>query len=129
MARKPNTPSLSASKVAAKAPSKVVVTKPQVKGDALITTAAAPATPPAPVAAAPAAPATVALRGGLAISTVKLTGKQYRVGAEHNQKWWALVAAGVQAGQGTAAVADLVKAGVPATFVGYVVRRGYAAAA
>jgi hypothetical protein len=79
--------------------------------------------------AAPAAPATVALRGGLAIAQVKLTGKQYRVGAAHNQGWWQLVQAGVQAGNGTAAVASLVKAGVPATFVGYVVRRGYAAAA
>lgn len=111
---KSNTPSLAATKRAARAP-KAVVSAPVVSA-------------PAPVAP-PAAPVVVPVRGGLAIASVKLTGKQYRVAAQQNQGWWTQVQAGVAAGKGTAAVADLVKAGVPAPFVGYVVRRGYLVAA
>lgn len=77
----------------------------------------------APVAVAPAP--TVAVRGGLAIANVVLTGKPYRVAAQHNMAWWATVQATAQAAGGTAGVAALVAAGVPAPFVGYVVRRGY----
>lgn len=108
---KSNTPSLRAAKRAAKAPSPVTVVQ------------AAPA--PAPASAAPVVP----VRGGLAISSVKLTGKQYRVGAKHNAEWWQQCQDIVAQGNGSAAVADLVKAGVPAIFVGYVVRRGYMAEA
>jgi hypothetical protein len=104
---------LSAAKRAAKAPSPVTVT---------------PAAPAAPVAAPAApAPAVVPLRGGLAIASVKLTGKAYRVGAPHNQAWWQQCQSAVAAGNGQASVAALVQAGVPAIFVGYVVRRGYMA--
>lgn len=115
MARKPQTqtaaPSLAATKRDAKAPSAPVVTK--------------VSEPAAPTAAPKPAP-TVALRGGLAIQSVKLTGKAYRVGAAHNQAWWDQVTQAVAAGNGTATVAELVtNRKVPAIFVGYVVRRGY----
>lgn len=109
------TPSLRASKAAAKAPSPVTVVQ-------AAPAAAAPVQAPAP-AAAPVVP----VRGGLAIASVKLTGKVYRVGASHNAGWWQQVQHTVAAGNGTASVAALVAAGVPATFVGYTVRRGYLA--
>jgi hypothetical protein len=83
---------------------------------------------PAPQAPAPAPAApVVAVRGGLAIAAVRLTGKVYRVGATHNAGWWAQCTQAVAAGGGTASVQALVQAGVPAIFVGYVVRRGYMA--
>lgn len=110
------TPSLRASKAAAKAPSPVTVVQ-------AAPAAAAPVQAPAPAAAAPVVP----VRGGLAIASVKLTGKVYRVGASHNAGWWQQVQHTVAAGNGTASVAALVAAGVPATFVGYTVRRGYLA--
>jgi hypothetical protein len=56
---------------------------------------------------------------------VALGGKPYRVAAPHNQAWWATVQAEIVAGGGTASVQALVKAGVPAIMVGYLVRRGY----
>lgn len=121
MARK-STPSLAASKSAARKPGPVTHTVPAG------TITPAPVAPPV-VAAAPAPVQTVALRGGLAIAKVKLTGKVYRVGAAHNQAWWKQVTDGVTAGKGEASVSELVKAGVPAIFVGYVVRRGYLASA
>lgn len=112
MARKSSTPaaapSLAASKRASRAPSAPV----------------APTVAAAPVAPTVAAP-TVALRGGLAIQAVKLTGKAYRVGAAHNQAWWAAVQQVVAAGGGKATVQALLDAKVPAIFVGYTVRRGY----
>lgn len=114
-------------KTASKAPATPVDALAQVA--ATLAPAAAPAAPTTPPVAAPAAPATVALRGGLAIAAVKLTGKNYRVGAKHNQEWWAQCQQAVTAGGGTASVKALVEAGVPAIFVGYVVRRGYMAAA
>lgn len=89
--------------------------------------APAQATPVAVVAQP--APVTVALRGGLAIASVKLTGKPYRCGAAHNTAWWAQCTQAVATGGGQAQVAALVAAGVPAIFVGYVVRRGYMQAA
>lgn len=89
----------------------------------------------APVAAAPAqvapvpapapAPAAVALRGGLAVVAVAL-GKPYRVQAGHNLQWLTQVQAACAAGGGSASVQALLAAGVPAPFVGYMVRRGYA---
>lgn len=90
---------------------------------------------PLPTVAAPAAapvapkPATVALRGGAAVAQVKLSGKQYRTAAPHNQQWWkTLSEAG--AGDKSVAVADVVVSqakpqGVPAHFIGYCLRRGY----
>ncbi len=82
------------------------------------TPAATPAATPAPV---------VALRGGLAIAAVALTGKPYRTAAAHNRDWWAAIGTAVAAGNGTATVTDLLAAKVPAHFVGYCVRRGYLA--
>lgn len=83
---------------------------------ATLANVAQPQPSPAPV---------VALRGGLAIANVALTGKPYRVGCAHNTAWWQQCQQAVQAGGGTASVAALVQAGVPGIFVGYVVRRGY----
>jgi len=93
---------------------------------------AAEAMPAAPAAPA-AAPQAVALRGGQAITSFKLTGKPYRVAAPHNQQWWQTMVAAVNAGNGQAAVAPLLPSasntqGVPAAFIGYVIRRGYATA-
>jgi type IV secretory pathway protease TraF len=83
--------------------------------------------PKQPQAAPAAAAPTVAIRGGLAIAAVRLTGKRYNVTAGHNVGWWQQCQQA--AGGGTASVAALVQAGVPAIFVGYVVRRGYMVAA
>lgn len=66
------------------------------------------------------APATVALRGGPAVATVRLTGKPYRSAAKHNTDWWATITA-AKGG----AVQELIKAGVPSHFIGYTMRRGY----
>lgn len=88
---------------------------------------------PAPKAASK--PVTVALRGGAAVAQVALVpGATYRTKAAHNVAWWQAIGAAVQAGQGKAAVAQLVAqapagAGVPAHFVGYCLRRGYLQAA
>lgn len=91
---------------------------------AAVVTQLAPAPAPAPAPAVP--PVTIALRGGLAFSTVKLTGKAYRVGAAHNVAWWQQVTQAIAAGGGTATVTSLVNdQKVPAIFVGYVIRRGY----
>lgn len=90
---------------------------------------------PTPQTAAPAAqpepakPATVALRGGAAVAQVKLSGKQYRTAAPHNQQWWKKLA-DAGAGDKNIAVADVVVSqakpeGVPAHFIGYCLRRGY----
>lgn len=100
------------------------------------TTAAAPSPLPTPetaktTEATQPKPATVALRGGAAVAQVKLSGKQYRTAAPHNQQWWkALTEAG--AGDKPIAVADVVVSqakpnGVPAHFIGYCLRRGYLA--
>lgn len=78
--------------------------------------------------AAPKAAKVVALRGGPAVSTVKLTGVAYRVQAPHNVAWWDAVNKCIAAGKGSAAVTDIIKAGPPATMVGYLIRRGYLAA-
>lgn len=89
-----------------------------------VATVVAPEQQPAKTAKAPV----VALRGGPAISTVKMGGKNYRVTAAHNVAWWDQVKAELAKGSGKAAVADIIKAGVPATMVGYLVRRDYLAA-
>lgn len=82
-----------------------------------------------PVVTPKAAPKVVALRGGPAVATVKLTGVAYRVQALHNVAWWDTVCKAIAAGGGTAAVTDLVaKENVPAIMVGYLIRRGYLAA-
>jgi hypothetical protein len=79
----------------------------------------------APAANVVAAPApVVALRGGLAIAAVTLTGKPYRTKAQHNAQWWQQITA-AQGGSVTA----LLAAGVPSHFVAYTVRRGYLAPA
>lgn len=117
----------------------------QTNAPALQTAAQAPATAqaaPSPLAAmavtlaaaAQPAPATsaqvVPVRGGLAIAKVKLTGKPYRVSAPHNLAWWETLGKLVQATEGgVVPVADCVKAGLPVTHVGYLVRRGYLAEA
>lgn len=84
--------------------------------------------PAAPVAPAPQ---TIALRGGLAITNVKLTGAVYRVGAPHNAIWWQYLAKELAAGPQPVAGLLFSQAnpnGAPAAFIGYVVRRGYLAA-
>ena len=94
--------------------------------------AKAPVTTPAastPVQPVLAPPASVALRGRLPFTAIALANKPYRVGASHNAGWWQQCTQAIAAGQGQATVATLVQAGVPAIFVGYVVRRGYAVAA
>lgn len=90
-------------------------------------TALPSATTPVVPATAPKAPV-VALRGGAAISHVKLGAANYRVTAPHNVAWWATVNQQLSANNGVAPVADILKAGVPAIMVGYLVRRGYLAA-
>lgn len=85
-----------------------------------------------PAQAAPEAPKTVALRGGIAVATVKLAGKKYATKAPHNLEWWGAITKAC-ADDKAANVADLVKAakdggaGVPAHFIGYCMRRGYLA--
>ena len=84
------------------------------------------------IATAPEAPApkakVVALRGGPAISHVKMGGQTYRVTAAHNIAWWKLVTDLLLAGDGVTTVEAILKTGVPATMVGYLVRRNYLAA-
>lgn len=95
----------------------------------VITMATAKSKQVKPAATAPvAAPAvkTIALRGGQAVASVKLTGKQYRVGAKHNQDWWAIVTKHATTDK-PAPVQALIAANVPATFIGYTLRRGYLA--
>jgi hypothetical protein len=70
----------------------------------------------------------VALRGGLAVQAVTLTGKPYRSAAAHNTAWWQAVTAAC-AGGAPATVQALVQAKVPTHFIGYTVRRGYLKAA
>jgi hypothetical protein len=72
----------------------------------------------------PVAAPVVALRGGLAIAAVALTGKPYRTKAQHNAGWWQQI---VTAQGGS--VQALIAAGVPSHFVAYTVRRGYLAPA
>ena len=81
--------------------------------------------PPAVAVVAVPAPVAVALRGGLAVVAVS-AGKPYRVQAGHNLDWLTRVQVAWLAGGGVAPVQALVAAGVPAPFIGYMVRRGYA---
>ena len=83
--------------------------------------------PPALAVVAAPAPVAVALRGGLAVVAVA-PGKPYRVQAGHNLTWLQQVQALWASGGQVAPVQALVAAGVPAPFVGYMVRRGYAIA-
>ena len=100
-----------------------VATAPEVAPSAALAALAATlAAAPVPVQPAPQA---VALRGGLAITAVRLTGKPYRVTAPHNVAWWATLAQVLAQHGGTAPVPAVVKAGLPATHVAYLVRRGY----
>jgi hypothetical protein len=81
----------------------------------------------APAQAAPAATPkaeTVALRGGPAVQSVRLTGKAYRTAAKHNADWWATITSKATL-ETPATVAALLEAKVPAHFVGYAMRRGY----
>lgn len=119
MSNTTNTASLTATKKAQRAPSKAKVPRPMEAVTAALTQQAAPEAP-APVK-------TVALRGGMVLQRVKLTDKTYRVGCEHNANWFKQVQAACK--DGDAAVADLVAAGVPTPFIGYIVRRGYLTAA
>jgi hypothetical protein len=74
---------------------------------------------------APAKPKVVALRGGPAISTVKMGPNVYHVQAPHNILWWNIVTAKLAASDdGTAAVTDLLEH-MPGTMIRYLVARGY----
>lgn len=129
MARKQTpkqTPAQAPAPVAA-APAPVAANPAQVLAQALLARAAAPTVGTLPQAPAPAQAAAVAVRGGLAIVAVALA-KPYRVQAGHNLQWLQIVQAQVAAGGGKATVQALLAAGVPAPFVGYMVRRGYAVA-
>ena len=74
----------------------------------------------APEAVAPV----VALRGGMAIASVQLTGKPYRTKAAHNAGWWQTITT-----SSGGSVQALIAAGVPSHFIAYTVRRGYLAPA
>lgn len=94
-----------------------------VKAQAMPTAVTLPAT-----VAVVAKPVTVALRGGPAITSIKLSGTVYRTGAVHNKAWFELVQAALK--DGAAPVAPLVGSGtdgktVPSHFIGYCIRRGY----
>lgn len=80
-----------------------------------------------PVAPKPVSPAPVVAKPAKSpkLASVALTAKAYKVSAEHNMGWWAIITKGVTAGKGQAASADLVKAGVPHNFINYCVRRGH----
>ena len=128
-------------KRAAAKPSAGTVTKPRAGTATTPQQAAAPAAGAfaallatvvaTPTVAAPAA-TSVALRGGIAIANVRLSGAPYRTGAPHNAQWWATLQAKLAAGPAPVAallLAPANPAGVPAHFVGYALRRGYLAAA
>jgi len=104
-------------------------TKPAARKGKAAPVAAPAAAPDAAPVAAPAAPApaVVALRGGLVVGAVQVGTKPYRVAAAHNAAWWQAIGACCAANGGKATVAQLAAQpyGVPANFVGYVLRRGY----
>lgn len=128
----PVAPSLAASKKAAKAPSKAVVTRPAAPGP-IAALAAALVAPAAPVVA-PKAPSAVPTRTHGAVQAVKLGAKTYRVKAGHNAETWAAITAALAGGP--ASVEVVAKAAEKHTggsgavgFIGYCVRRGYLAVA
>jgi hypothetical protein len=105
-----------------------MATKSKSAGSKAIAQVAAQAPAPAP-AAAPAPAKVVALRGGAAVQSIKLSGNPYRTGAPHNQLWWATISKACEGGK-AAEVAKLLASkenpnGVPAHFIGYTLRRGY----
>ena len=127
-ARNARRPSPVAVQTPAPAPALAQAPAPAAGGALAAMAAQLQAPAPAPVAPAPAPVQAVALRGGLAIVAVRATTALYRTSAPHNVAWWALVQQQLAAGGGVATVPALLAAGVPAPFVGYVVRRGYLAA-
>jgi hypothetical protein len=96
----------------------------RAKSKSGIATVVAQATVAPVVAAQP-----VALRGGLVAANVKSGPKPYRVKAAHNVAWAQQITNLLSAGNGTTSVQSIVAVGVPATMVGYMLRRGYLAAA
>lgn len=112
----------------------VIANKPAVKTPAKAVAPKAVATPMPTLATLPTAPVvapkTIALRGGMAVTNVKLTGTPFRVAAPHNQLWWKTLSEKLAAGPQP--VAGLLAStaqpnGVPAHFLGYALRRGYLA--
>lgn len=154
MEKQANTPSLKASKRAAKAPSAAVVTKATPQG-AMAAVAQVLANTPAPAAkpaqdAPAAAPATPGLHGGIPLSslpkniavrgagvgkvpqgsggiTCKLGSKAPKLTAAHCRAWWASAQAAIAANKGQATMAQLMQAQVPGHFVTYAVRNGWLA--
>lgn len=61
----------------------------------------------------------------LASIAVVATGRIYRPEAPLNVGWWATIKQALAVKPAGASVAQLVADGVPAEFIGYVVRRGY----
>ena len=106
-----------------------MATKANSKVKAVTATPTAPATPFSGLLAAPTAPAKaqVAKAPKNAALRVVMGTKPYRVACPHNNAWWQAVTAALAGGPAT--VAQVVQAGVPSHFVGYVVRKGYLVAA
>lgn len=153
MEKQANTPSLKASKRAAKAPGAAVVTKatPQGAMAAVAKVLTKPAKPAKPAQEpAQAAPATPGLHGGIPLAnlpkniavrgagvgkvpqgsggiTCKLGAKQPKLTATHCQAWWASAQATLAANKGQATMAQLLHAQVPGHFVTYAVRNGWLA--
>lgn len=154
MEKQANTPSLKASKRAAKAPSAAVVTKATPQG-AMAAVAQVLAKAPTPAAKpaqepAPGAPATPGLHGGIPLAqlpkniavrgagvgkvpqgaggiTCKLGSKAPKLTAAHCQAWWASVQATISKHKGQATMAQLMEAQAPGHFVTYAVRNGWLA--
>lgn len=91
-----------------------------VKAQAMPTAVTLPAT-----VAVVAKPVTVALRGGPAITSIKLSGTVYRTGAVHNKEWFTKLQAELAAGPQPVAPLLAAPHNIPSHFIGYCIRRGY----
>lgn len=120
-----NTTDVTAAKQAKK-PGKPKVLKAQDAMGALAATLVATPVQGASSGAADASPAAVTLRGQGAVGTVQIKpGMKYRTKAQHNLEWWNKMASVLDSTGMGVPVGELTKAGVPAHFIGYCLRRGY----
>lgn len=118
-AKKPTTPLGAMAQVLAPAPAPTPAAQPTGA------IAALPAPLPALPAPLPTAYSMRSLRGGGLTITIA-PGKPYRVAAPLCVAWYAQVQAVWQATGQRATVAQMLAAGVPSHFVGYMLRRGWA---